>query len=680
MKRLLFLFTFIITTVANAQNYPITNVIITLPLNPPAKTADWATALPPVMITAKGALQNGQLNGMVQESKILVTIKKDGGKICGTYTPATAPNAGFSTLIKNWSGGAVLTFLGQDCTLQPGNYEFCVQFFTMNTPAKELSNEVCKAFTIKGKEDQQYSPPNNISPTDKKELTEREVQAPVAFRWTPLVPKPQQPVTYRLRVWQLMQGQSSAQAMRTNPPIVTKDVDNITQAMITGIYTGPCKPPYLCDFVWTVQAVDKQGTVLGTSEPTSFMVQNIDNQQFTPPTNVTPTDKKAFTEAEVKKAVSFRWTPLVPKPQQPVTYRLRVWQLMQGQSSSQAMRTNKPIITKDVADVTEASISGIYTGPCKPPYLCDYIWNVEAVSKEGTVLGSSEPSAFSVASADITITNFKVNCSTYGNYTYTITIENPGSNPFNLTSLVFNSMSGTISSVTSAPVVPTVLINPGTGNAVTITGTFAYSGTYSAAVVANASGNQVGNPLLTSQDTELDSLFACICKDCNEAQLTVNNPSVSVTNATTGLYTATGSLNISGLPNIYAIEMQVQSYSYTATPASCTNGVTSVETSGVFNLAGTTINGSPVSMINETVSGLPSTNNGVAKNIKLSSTTPLPANIPLNLIFGLPTPLAGLNNNCCQMSYTICLRIRVYYDKDKCNSCSFRYCFPVFTN
>jgi len=53
---------------------------------------------------------------------------------------------------------------------------------------------------------------------------------------------------------------------------------------------------------------------------------------------------------------------------------------MQGQNSTEAMRTNQPIVTKDVENITEASVSGIYTGPCRPPYLCDYVWNVE-VSK-----------------------------------------------------------------------------------------------------------------------------------------------------------------------------------------------------------------------------------------------------------------------------------------------------------
>jgi hypothetical protein len=116
------------------------------------------------------------------------------------------------------------------------------------------------------------------------------------------------------------------------------------------------------------------------------------NEKSTPPDgleNVTaavklqsPKSGKEFTADEAKKSIAFRWTPLVPKPQN-VTYRLKVWQLMQGQNSTQAMRTNKPIITKDVMDITQATVSGIYTGPCRPPYLCDFIWTIEAIAADG---------------------------------------------------------------------------------------------------------------------------------------------------------------------------------------------------------------------------------------------------------------------------------------------------------
>lgn len=112
--------------------------------------------------------------------------------------------------------------------------------------------------------------PENVAPENGKSFSADEVQNPITFRWAPVVPKPQEPVIYRLKVWQLMQGQNASQAMRTNQPIVTKDVDNITETIVSGIYTGPCRPPYLCDFIWTIEAIDKNGTPIGTSNPTVF--------------------------------------------------------------------------------------------------------------------------------------------------------------------------------------------------------------------------------------------------------------------------------------------------------------------------------------------------------------------------------------------------------------------------
>jgi len=112
--------------------------------------------------------------------------------------------------------------------------------------------------------------PENVAPENGKSFSADEVQNPITFRWTPVVPKPQEPVIYRLKVWQLMQGQNASQAMRSNPPIVTKDCDNITETSVSGIYTGPCRPPYLCDFIWTVEAIAANGTPIGTSNPTVF--------------------------------------------------------------------------------------------------------------------------------------------------------------------------------------------------------------------------------------------------------------------------------------------------------------------------------------------------------------------------------------------------------------------------
>ena len=246
--------------------------------------------------------------------------------------------------------------------------------------------------------------PANLFPEDKKKFTPEEAKKEMIFRWTPVVPKPQEPVTYRLKVWQLMQGQNGTQAMRTNQPIVTKDVDNITQATVSGIYTGPCKPPYLCDFIWTVEMRGATGQTSCNSEPTTFSVKE---EKIQGPDNLFPEDKKTFTIDEAKKPITFRWTPVTPKPQESVTYRLKVWQLMQGQTGSQAMRTNNPIVTKDVDNLTEATVSNIYTGPCKPPYLCDFIWNVEAMTRQAgaapKMIGTSEPTIFAVNNCDVNL-------------------------------------------------------------------------------------------------------------------------------------------------------------------------------------------------------------------------------------------------------------------------------------
>ena len=98
---------------------------------------------------------------------------------------------------------------------------------------------------------------------------------------------------------------------------------------------------------------------------------------------------------DAKEPVTFRWTTLVPKPKEPVTYRLRVWQLMQGQNGTQAKQANQPIFEKIITGATEMTTDGVLTGPCKPPYLCDFIWSVQAINKEGNPQGNATGGSFS---------------------------------------------------------------------------------------------------------------------------------------------------------------------------------------------------------------------------------------------------------------------------------------------
>ena len=45
-----------------------------------------------------------RIDPIVEGSKILVTIKKSGGVVCGIYKNSTAPLANFSTISKVWNG------------------------------------------------------------------------------------------------------------------------------------------------------------------------------------------------------------------------------------------------------------------------------------------------------------------------------------------------------------------------------------------------------------------------------------------------------------------------------------------------------------------------------------------------------------------------------------------------
>src|SRR4051812_22959975 len=129
MKPKLLLLLLLFSARVLGQTYPITGIKITLPLNPDAATVNWGTGSSILTITATCKLTNGRVEPRLESSKILVVIKKAGGKSCGSNTASSAPSANFNSGTKVWSGNNAVSLLGQDCIFPPGDYEFCVQFF-----------------------------------------------------------------------------------------------------------------------------------------------------------------------------------------------------------------------------------------------------------------------------------------------------------------------------------------------------------------------------------------------------------------------------------------------------------------------------------------------------------------------------------------------------------------------
>ncbi len=270
MKKLLVLIlSAFISTGLHAQAQQIKILSFTVKNQLPPVIDNW-NSIPGSLLLVAQKPPTVQIKGM----RLVIQIRANGAVLCSNMATGGMQVDEFTT--RTFSASEIAGALASCVTLKDGNYTICAQFF--NDERREISNQVCKEFMVETPKETDFAPPTLIVPENEKKFSKNDIQKPVTFRWTPLVPKPKETVTYRIRVWQLMQGQNGMQAMQANQPIVTKDVDNITQAVITGssLYTGPCRPPYLCDFIWNVQALNREGKPMGrnngTSEPFVFKI------------------------------------------------------------------------------------------------------------------------------------------------------------------------------------------------------------------------------------------------------------------------------------------------------------------------------------------------------------------------------------------------------------------------
>lgn len=297
---------------------------------------------------------------------------------------------------------------------------------------------------------------------------------------------------------------------------------------------------------------------------------------------------------------------------------------------------------------------------------------------------------FSNCEIDFAISNEEIEClgyegenrkfkicfdSTYSSTSGDLTFANPGSGLS-----VFDQTYAALTYTMVSPN-PTLLTQIG---ASTSTVSYCFEVTVPASVTAIGFGLQGDDldpsPVLCQPgvSANFDELPECICDDCEEMELSFDDFNISLNGASGNQFNFDGDINVN-MP-IYGIEFQIQSYSYSANPSACTEGVSSVEESGMFLMPGTTINGSTsLQLVNESASGSPSSNDNATKNIKYTSNSALTGAIPVNLKIGLPGPISGLDPSCCEIEYTVCIKVKVFYEESNCKSCVFTHCF-TFNN
>ena len=185
------------------------------------------------------------------------------------------------------------------------------------------------------------------------------------------------------------------------------------------------------------------------------------------------------------------------------------------------------------------------------------------------------------------------------------------------------------------------------------------------------------SPAITCQpgaSNGIDDLPECLCDECDQIQISADDFDIQANSQNPGIFTFDGNINVN-VP-IYGIEMQIVSMNYNSNPGTCSQGVKNVESSGIFLHSGTTINNSgSIIFYNESASQSPNSNTNASKDIKYDSNTPLNGNIPVHLNVGLPKALNGLSTDCCQIDYTVCIKISVFYEDGTCKSCDVTKCF-----
>lgn len=151
--------------------------------------------------------------------------------------------------------------------LPAGNYEMCVSMVDQqNQPVKGFQ-EACSVFLLT-----QIQVPILINPTAGT-ILQKNVRP--TFSWTPATPvSPGTRVTYKLQVFEVLEGQGIMQALQGNRPIILEEIEGLTQFWPTEWDIPESNNP----FVWTVQALDENGNALGENNglasPQSFRIDN----------------------------------------------------------------------------------------------------------------------------------------------------------------------------------------------------------------------------------------------------------------------------------------------------------------------------------------------------------------------------------------------------------------------
>lgn len=127
------------------------------------------------------------------------------------------------------------------------------------------------------------------------------------------------------------------------------------------------------------------------------------------PVLIAPADAVVLPAAAAQTAITFRWTPVSPRPTELVHYHVQVFEVLANQTSMQALRSNQPLLDQEVVGTTQyiwrpqlSFADG--TGDKK------FVWTIQSLDVKGEAINGEVPNGEGRSEAKI----FTVSTSTTG--------------------------------------------------------------------------------------------------------------------------------------------------------------------------------------------------------------------------------------------------------------------------
>jgi len=273
---------------------------------PPANLGEWGNRREVMTVIISPGPAGGQ-----GQFKIKVEITASDGTVAGTNDLTRAQIFALSTAPQILTAAEVMPMenmiftgkykssLDKTGKLPSDNYTLCL------TPVRPvdltpMAPPVCKPFFLAATQ-----LPTLMKPYDAEVLDGEKAKTAIIFRWTPVIPRQTDPVSYRIQVFEIREFQTPMQALRANQPLLDQQVMGVTQYIwrpqmsfikesditTSNPDTYPAqdklkkemdnKTKGLLRFIWTIQTLDSHGDPItrtdgngeARSEPIMFFVQ-----------------------------------------------------------------------------------------------------------------------------------------------------------------------------------------------------------------------------------------------------------------------------------------------------------------------------------------------------------------------------------------------------------------------